>query len=189
MPSAPRKPLTPPKPAVVAAPEPSVAAVDAAIAATPAPEAPVAAVQESAREIVDAAQVGVGEFQEIFRKSTESALEQTKAAYERMKTAAEESTGAIETTYARTTQGLAEISAKTVDVLKANADAQFDFFKSLLAAKDASEAFALQSAFARQQFEAIRDQFADLTAAAQRIAKDTAEPIKSTLGKTFSVAA
>jgi hypothetical protein len=67
-----------------------------------------------------------------------------------------------------------------------NTNAAFDYAGELLAAKTLSEVIELSSTHARKQFEALTAQSKDLGALAQKVATETAEPIKSGMNKAFS---
>ena len=54
--------------------------------------------------------------------------------------------------------------------------------------KSVSEAITLQGEHARKQFEAITFQGKEISTLAQKIAADAVEPIRTSLGKTFSQA-
>lgn len=149
----------------------------------------VAASEAVAAEATEAVREGAADVQELFRKSTQQGLEQSRAAYEKLKSAAEEATSALGASCTVSLKGFSEISQKSLEAVKASADAQMDFFKSLMTVKSPSEALALQSSFVKQQYEAMKTQSDDFTATAQKIAKDAAEPLKGAFGKAFSIAA
>ena len=71
------------------------------------------------------------------------------------------------------------------EAARANANATFDFASALIGVKSLSEVVELTTAHARKQFEAVTEQTKDLTAAAQKLATETAEPIKSGVTKAF----
>ncbi len=152
--------------------------VSEAVAAAPAPDAAEVAVPANPVDM-----------QEMIRKSAETGMEQTRAAFERLKTVSEEAKDALGSTCTVTAKGLSEIGMKTLEVVKASTDAHFDFFKSLMAVKSPTEAFALQNTFLREQFAVLKGQTEELTAATQRIAKEAAEPLKATFGKALNLAA
>ena len=64
--------------------------------------------------------------------------------------------------------------------------AAFDFFGELITAKSLSEVIELSSAHSRKQFEALTAQGKELGALAQKVATETAEPIKSGMNKAFA---
>jgi phasin len=123
-----------------------------------------------------------------FREFAERGVAQAKDTYEKMKAAAEEATDVLETTYSTATKGCSDYGLKVIEVARANTNAAFDFAGEIMAAKTLSEVVELTSAHARKQFEALTAQSKELSALAQKVATDTAEPIKSGVNKAFSKA-
>jgi phasin len=121
-----------------------------------------------------------------FREFAERGVAQAKDTYEKMKAAAEEATDVLETTYSTATKGASDYGLKVIEVARANTNAAFDFAGEIMAAKTLSEVVELTSAHARKQFETLTQQSKDLSALAQKVATDTAEPIKSGMNKAFS---
>lgn len=121
----------------------------------------------------------------IVREWTEKGVAQAKDAFEKIKTAAEETTGLLEGSFATAARGSAEYGLKVLDILRANSNAQFDLAKNVVAAKSLAEIIEISTAHARRQFEALSSQTKELTALAQKVANDTAEPIKSSVAKVF----
>ena len=148
--------------------------------------APVAFASPDAVKAFETAAAPVREIQENVRKATEKGFEQSREAYARVKTAAEDATHSIETSYASATKGIVAINTKAIDALRANADAAFDLYKSLLGVKSVSEAITLQSEHARKQFEAVTFQGKEISSLAQKVAADSFEPLRATFGKTFT---
>ena len=93
--------------------------------------------------------------QDSVRKAVEKGVVETRAAYAKAKTAAEEATGAFEASYSNAAKGVIAFNTKAIEALRANAEANFDFIKSVIVAKSVSEFVALQSEHARKQAEAI----------------------------------
>ena len=166
---------------------------------TPAPKAPKAIAAKVSNKVVAAAILAVippamevlvheatekvvleaRDAQENIRCATEDALVQTRAAYDRMKHAADEVTDTIETSYVKVTRGFGELNQKAMEGLKAQAEANFEHFKALAAAKSIPEALSLQTDHARKQFEAMTAQMKELTALAQKVVTEATEPLKS----------
>jgi phasin len=121
-----------------------------------------------------------------FREFAERGVAQCKDTYEKMKAAAEEATDVLETTYSTATKGASDYGLKMIEAARTNANAAFDFAGELLTAKTLSEVIELSSAHARKQFETLTAQSKELSALAQKVATDTAEPIKSGMNKAFS---
>jgi phasin len=121
-----------------------------------------------------------------FRDMAEKSLSHAKDNYEKMKSAAEEATGLLENTYATAHKGAADYGLKVLELTRQNANAAFDFAAELFGAKTFSEVVELSTAHARKQFEALSAQSKELTALAQKVATETAEPIKEGMSKAAS---
>ncbi len=121
-----------------------------------------------------------------FRELAERQVAQAKDTYEKMKAAAEEATDVLETTYSTATKGASDYGLKMIEAARVNTNAAFDFAGELMAAKTLSEIVELSSTHARKQFEALTQQTKELSALAQKVANDTAEPIKSGVTKAFA---
>ena len=125
------------------------------------------------------------EMPEAFRDMAEKGVQQAKDAYARIKTAAEEATDLAEDTYATATKGAAEYNLKALEALRVNMNAAFDYTREFLGAKTPTEAVELSASYTRKQFEALAAQTKDLSALAQKVATETAEPIKSGVSKAM----
>jgi len=121
-----------------------------------------------------------------FREFAERGVAQAKDTYEKMKAVAEEATDVLETTYSTASKGASDYGLKMIEAARLNTNAAFDYAGELLAAKTLSEVFELSSTHARKQFEALTRQSKELGALAQKVATDTAEPIKSGMNKAFA---
>jgi phasin len=121
-----------------------------------------------------------------FREFAERGVAQAKDTYEKMKAAAEEATDVLETTYSTATKGASDYGLKVIEVARTNTNAAFDFAGEIMAAKTLSEVVELTSAHARKQFEALTAQSKELGSLAQKVATETAEPIKSGMNKAFT---
>jgi len=121
-----------------------------------------------------------------FREFAERGVAQAKDTYEKMKAVAEEATDVLETTYSTASKGASDYGMKMIEAARVNTNAAFDYAGELLAAKTFSEVIELSSAHARKQFEALTKQSKELGALAQKVATDTAEPIKTGMNKAFA---
>ena len=99
--------------------------------------------------------------------------------------AAEKSVAHAKDTYTTAMKGSVDYNLKLIDAARANANATFDFVSELIGVKSLSEVVELSTAHARKQFEAFTQQAKDLTAAAQKLATDTSEPLKTGVSKAF----
>ena len=120
-----------------------------------------------------------------FREMAEKSVSQAKEAYEKMRSATEEATDMIEDTYATASKGASDYGLKCIEMARANTNATLDFFSSLMTVKSLSEAVELSTAHTRKQFEALTAQSKDLAALAQKVATETAEPVKEGVSKAF----
>jgi phasin len=121
-----------------------------------------------------------------FREFAERGVAQAKDTYEKMKAAAEEATDVLESTYSTASKGASDYGLKMIETARVNTNAAFDFYGELITAKSLSEVFELSSSHARKQFETLTAQTKELGALAQKVAADTAEPMKSGMNKAFS---
>ena len=120
-----------------------------------------------------------------FREFAEKSVSQAKETYERMKSAAEEATDVLEDTYATATKGASDYGVRVIEAVRANSNANFDFLSQLLTLKSYAELVELSTSHARKQFEAVAAQTKDLAALAQKVAIETAEPVKDSVTKAF----
>jgi len=120
-----------------------------------------------------------------FRELAEKSVSQAKETYEKMKSAAEEATDVLEDTYATATKGVSDYGLKVIEAARANTNAAFDFATELMTVKSLSEVVELSTAHSRKQFEALTAQSKELVAIAQKVAAETAEPMKESFGKAF----
>ena len=120
-----------------------------------------------------------------FREFAEKGVAQTKDAYEKMKATAEQNTEMLETVYATASKGSTEYGMKVIEIARANTNAAFNYFESLFGVKSPSELVELTTAHSRAQFETATAQGKELAALAQKVATETAEPIKSGVEKAM----
>jgi len=124
-----------------------------------------------------------------FREAAEKSLAQAKDNYEKMKSLAEETTDMFEDTYNTACKGYAGYGMKLIETARANSDATFDLMTDLMGVKSYSEAVELTSAFMRKQFETLTTQAKELSEQAQKVAAETAEPIKASFNNAVKKAA
>lgn len=120
-----------------------------------------------------------------FREFAEKGISQAKDNYEKMKAVAEDATDVIEDTYATASKGASDYGLKVIETARTNANSMFDFTSELMNVKSVSEWVELSTAHARKQFEAMTAQSKELSALAQKVATETAEPMKASVHSTF----
>jgi phasin len=120
-----------------------------------------------------------------FRQFAEKGVSQSKEAYEKMKAVAEENTQVLETVYTTASKGATDYGLKLVEIARANTDAMFDYVEAMFDVKTPSEFIELSTKHAREQFETLTGHSKELAGLAQKVATDTAEPIKAGVGKVM----
>ena len=113
-----------------------------------------------------------------FRELAEKSVSQAKSA-------AEEATDVLEDTYATATKGASDYGLKVIEAARANTNAAFDFATQIMTVKSLSEMVELSTAHTRKQFETFTGQSKELAAIAQKVATESAEPVKESWGKAF----
>jgi phasin len=157
--------------AVSAAPvEAAVATVNAVLKSEPQLAAPAAEIQQS------------------FRTALEKGVVESRAAFAKAKSAADETANAFEVSFAAAKDGALAINAKALEAMRANADANFDFWKAMFSVKSLPDLITLQTEFARKQVETITSQTKDFGAMAQKAMADAVEPIKEQAARSFKLA-
>jgi phasin len=123
------------------------------------------------------------EVPEQVRAFAEKGVSQARDNYAKFKDAAESHNGTIEAVFSAYSSGAKEYSAKVMDMFKAGASANLDFAQELVGVKSPSEAMTLWTSHARKQFETFTAQAKELAELAQKVATETAEPIKASVAK------
>jgi phasin len=124
-----------------------------------------------------------------FREAAEKGVAQAKENYEKLKSAAEDATKVLEDSYSNASQGCSSYGLKLIETARTNSNATFDMLGGLLTAKSFAEGVELYTGFLRTQFDTLTAQAKDLTDHAQKVAADTAEPIKQSVTGAFNKAA
>jgi phasin len=122
-----------------------------------------------------------------FREFAEKGIAQAKENYEKVKSAAEQATDVLEETYSTASKGCTGLGLKLIENARTNANAAFDLYGDLIAAKSFAEVVEKSTAYMRAHFESLTAQAKDFAEHAQKVATETAEPVKesiSSFGKT-----
>ena len=124
-----------------------------------------------------------------YREFAEKGISQAKENYDKFKSAAEEATDVLEDTYATASKGAATYGLKVIETARANANAAFDFYGELFGAKSYSDVLEISTAYMHKQFDTLTAQSKDLAACAQKVATETAEPLKEGFASAMKKAA
>ena len=126
---------------------------------------------------------------EQVRAFAEKGVSQAREGYAKFKDAAETHNGTVEAVFSTVTKGATEYSAKLMEIMKANTGASLDFAQELVSVKTLPQALELWSSHAKKQVETFTAQTKELAELTQKIAAETAEPIKTGASKLFKPAA
>ena len=129
------------------------------------------------------------EVPEQMRAFAEKGVSQARDNYAKFKDAAETHNGTIEAVFTIASKGASEYSARLMEIVKANTTTNLDFAQELLGVKSPSEAMGLWTSHARKQLETATAQARELAELGQKVATQTAAPIKATASKLFTPAA
>jgi phasin len=129
------------------------------------------------------------EVPEQVRAFAEKGVSQARDNYAKFKDAAETHNGTMEAVFTTASKGASEYTAKLMEIIKSNTTASLDFAQQLFGVKTPSEAMELWTAHARKQFETLTAQAKQLAELSQKVAAETAEPIKTSASKLFKPAA
>ena len=127
------------------------------------------------------------EVPEQMRAFAEKGVAQARDNYAKMKDVAESSNSAIEAVLTAATKGAGEYSAKVMEIVKTNTHASFDFAQELSSVKSPSQLMEIWTAHVRKQVETMTAQTKELAELAQKVAAETAEPIKASASKVFKM--
>lgn len=121
----------------------------------------------------------------IMRELAEQSVQNARETYEKMKSSAEETTDLLEDTYTTASKGVTEYNTVALESLRANMNAAFDYMGALFGARSLSEAVELSTGHMRKQFDTLSAQARELSVIAQKVATETAEPIKASVEKNI----
>ena len=125
------------------------------------------------------------EVPEQMRAFAERGVSQARDHYAKFKEAAQNGNGAIEAVFSAASNGAHAYSARLLDFGQANTSAGFDFLQELVGARSLSDATEVWSAHTRRQFGTFAAQAKELAELSQKIALETAEPIRTSASKLF----
>lgn len=120
-----------------------------------------------------------------FRGLAEASMVRAKENSEKISAVSVEMTGVLRESYLTTSRGAADYGTKVVEIASANARSAFDFVGDLMTTKSMSEIVQLSTAQARKNIDAAYAQNTELWELAQKIAIDSAEPIKQGVSKAL----
>jgi phasin len=129
------------------------------------------------------------EVPEQMRAFAEKGVSQARENYAKFKDAAESHNGTVEAVFSSAHKGASEYAAKVMEFMKANTTSQLEFTQQLFSVKSPQDAFALWTGHSKTQLETFQAQAKELVELTQRVAAETAEPIKASAAKFAKPAA
>src|SRR6266550_3736301 len=85
----------------------------------------------------------------------------------------------------RNAKGAADYAVKVVEISGVNTNSAFDLLSNLMDTKSLSEIIRLSATQNRRNFEAVSAQNRELWDLVQKVANETAEPIKNSVTRTL----
>ena len=128
------------------------------------------------------------EVPEQMRAFAEKGVSQARESYAKFKDVAESHNSTMEAVFSNASKGASEYSAKMMEIIKANTSSSLDFAQELVGVKTPSEALELWTNHAKKQFGAFSAYSKELAELSQKVAAETAEPIKANASKLFKSA-
>ncbi|WP_076861300.1 phasin [Bradyrhizobium mercantei] len=125
------------------------------------------------------------EVPEQMRAFAEKGVLQARDSYAKFKDAAETHNSTVEAVFTSMNKGATAYSAKLIEFFKANTTSSLDFAQELFSVKSPTEAVELWTSHARKQFETYTAQAKELAELGQKVASETAEPIKASASKFY----
>lgn len=116
---------------------------------------------------------------------TEQSIERARENYEKMKTASGQVAEIFREAYTTNAKGAADYGAKVIEISGANTNSAFDFISSLMGTKSLSDIISLSATQSRKNFDAVSAQNKELWTLVQKIAIETAEPIRNSVTKAL----
>jgi phasin len=124
----------------------------------------------------------------LFRGFAEQSADRAKERYEKLKVASEEIAEVLRTAYSVNAKGTADYGAKVIEISSENANSALEYMIDLMGTRSLSEAFGLSAAQSRKSLEAASTQNKELLVLAQKVATESAEPIRKSLAKVLQSA-
>jgi len=126
------------------------------------------------------------EMPKAFREMTEKGVAHAKDTYEKAQAAAGQATDLLKSTYATAAKCATDYNLKVLEIARTNTSTAFDYAQKLLGVKSPAEFVELSTAHVREQCEAMTAQTKELTALAQKVTTEIAEPLKTGVTKAFN---
>ena len=124
----------------------------------------------------------------IFRGIAEQGVVRARDNCEKIKAASGEIADILRETYSTNAKGAADYGVKVIEISGVNTNSAFDLLSHLMGMKSLSEIIQLSATQSRKNFEVTAAQNKELWELAQKVATETAEPIKKSFTKVLQKA-
>jgi phasin len=121
----------------------------------------------------------------IFGGIAEQGAVRAKESCEKLKAASGEIAEIFRETYSTNARGAADYGVKVIEMSGVNTRSAFDFLTHLMGTKSLSEIIQLSAAQSRKNFEITSAQNKELWELGQKVATETAEPIKNSFARVL----
>jgi phasin len=125
---------------------------------------------------------------EIFHGIAEQGAVRARENCEKMKAASGEIADILRETYSTNARGATDYGLKIIEISGANTTSAFDFLTNLMGTKSLSEIIQKSATQSRKNFEVVSAQNKELWDLAQKVATETAEPIKKSVTRVLQKA-
>jgi phasin len=115
----------------------------------------------------------------IFRGIANQSVVRARENCEKIKAASGEMADVLRESYSTNAKGAADYGAKVIEISGVNTNCAFDFLANLMGTKSLSDIITLSATQSRKNFEVASAQNKELWDLAQRVAIETAEPIRN----------
>jgi len=120
---------------------------------------------------------------EFLRGMAEQGAVRMKGNCEKVKVASGEMADVFRETYSTSAKGIADYGAKVIEISSVTATSAFDFLTDIMDMKSPSEIMQLSVAQSHKNFDLAATHNKELWELAQRVARDTTEPVKRSVSK------
>jgi phasin len=124
----------------------------------------------------------------IFHGIAEQSVVRARDNCEKIKAASGEIAEVLRETYTTNAKGAADYGVKVIKISGVNTNSAFDFLTNLMDTKSLSEIIKLSATQSRKNFEVVSAQNRELWELAQKVATETAEPIKKSFTRVLQKA-
>jgi len=124
----------------------------------------------------------------IFNGIAEQSVVRAKESCEKMKATSGEIADILREAYSTNTRGATDYGVKLIEISGVNASSAFDFLTHLMGTRSLSEIMQLSATQGRRNCEVTSAQNKELWQLAQKVATETAEPIKESFTRVLQKA-